>query len=125
MYYNYNFIALHLHLQLHDVVEYKKTGSKNLFMKCRLQVCNFLAEAMHDIQLSQMEKMDDDNQDVRHIGGKTAEEILMKVSKVLGFENTKTFLTVSVWSPLGLLVSSADSFCKQFVSRSGPTKCRA
>ena len=71
------------------MVEYKKSESKNLFVKCRLQVCNFLAEAMHDIQLAQMEKADEDSL------GRTAEDILVKVSKVLGFENTKTFLTVS------------------------------
>ena len=36
-----------------------------------------------------------------------------------------TALQVSSVSTLFLLTSSADKLCKQFGSRSGPTKCRA
>ena len=44
---------------------------------------------MHDAQLNQVERGDE----IMPFG-KTAEEILTDVAKVLGFENTKTFLTV-------------------------------
>ena len=81
--------------QLHLVVEQKKTESTNLFIRCRLQICSFLAEVMHDVQTSQMERGDSEIPDTSH-HGKTAEEILIEVSKVLGFENTKVFLTVSL-----------------------------
>ena len=71
------------------LVEHKKSESKNLFLTCRLQICIFLAEAMHDAQLAQNERGDE-----LLPFGKTAEEILTDVAKVLGFDNTKTFLMV-------------------------------
>ena len=73
------------------LVEHKKSESKNLFLTCRLQICMFLAEAMHGAQLNHMERGEE-----MLPYGKTAEEILTDVSKVLGFENTKIFLMVRV-----------------------------
>lgn len=50
-------------------------------MRCRHDVCKFLVEAMHEAECGKI--------------GRTAEDILLEVSKVLGFKDINAFLTVS------------------------------
>jgi hypothetical protein len=49
-------------------------------MRCRHDVCKFLVEAMHNAQIGKLSK--------------SAEDILIEVSQVLGFPDVKTFLSV-------------------------------
>ncbi|XP_052796079.1 serine/threonine-protein kinase ATR-like isoform X2 [Mya arenaria] len=65
--------------QLKDIADYKNTQTQNLFMRCRHDVCKFLVNAMHDAQTGKM--------------GKSADDILTEVSRVLGFPDVKTFLS--------------------------------
>ncbi|WAQ99000.1 ATR-like protein [Mya arenaria] len=65
--------------RLKDIADYKNTQTQNLFMRCRHDVCKFLVNAMHDAQTGKM--------------GKSADDILTEVSRVLGFPDVKTFLS--------------------------------
>lgn len=72
-------VAATAHEQLKDIATHKETKTQNLFMRCRHDVCKFLVEAMHDAQSGKI--------------GKSADDILVEVSQVLGFSDVKTFLT--------------------------------
>ncbi|XP_060578307.1 serine/threonine-protein kinase ATR-like [Ruditapes philippinarum] len=72
-------VAAVAHEELKDIADHKNTTTQNLFMRCRHDVCKFLVEAMHNAQIGKLSK--------------SAEDILIEVSQVLGFPDVKTFLS--------------------------------
>ena len=81
-----------VYLQLKSIADYKNVKTDKLYMRCREDVCKFLVEAMHDSELRKLDK--------------SAENILLEVSNVLGFSDVKSFLSVSSHFPTSIFLKS-------------------
>ncbi|XP_045160246.2 serine/threonine-protein kinase ATR-like [Mercenaria mercenaria] len=87
--------------ELKDIADHKNTTTQNLFMRCRHDVCKFLVDAMHNAQIGKIQK--------------SAEDILIEVSQVLGFPDVKTFLSGTEKYIVPFLVSKGTTAASNLI----------